>query len=642
MKTTALLLLCGLAQLAVATGPHPTGSSPVHRPQGAGIRFSRTAACHVISVGVSQYQLGKTNLGFTNAGNDARGLVAAVREAFWPRKLADLLTKVVPRHGVVLTADERATWDYYKSFVSLGRDSLVHLGRADSLRFVSRRDSIMARWFVAHTLIDEQATANTIVKTFSEVIKQAGPDDTFIFDFAGYTITSPTTDETLFIPYTTTSLSDTTQLLKVGIPLRKLREMMEYVKARNQLVVIEASYSEQFASELTQLLTETDPRKAEVLDRNRILVIPSFAGDDNTFCQGANYANGPLHHFLMSLRQTSLFDLFTKPREVMLDVWRQEMDCSLRTAMSTTGPFYTQFIVERDLVRTALRLQRKPKMRGGKTGSSEVIERARLPQRRHALLIGTDRYQAAKALKTPLNDVRAVGRMLTDEYGFTVQLLENQPKDSIMAALVQAVRSLDSTSQLLVYVAGHGNYDPTFDEGYLVFTDSKPLRQDPYFQSYLFYSQLTNLLSNARSRQVLLLLDVCFGGTFERRILEKSGSKRTTESDEAIDAQRQAFDYATRVLPYQTRQVIASGGKNEVPDFLDGASNSPFNQHLQRMLLSRGGAQKFLTATNLFAGVQSIPSGPIKSELSRHEPQGEFVLLPIERAEGSPQSVVTR
>ncbi|MEZ0609424.1 caspase family protein [Fibrella sp. WM1] len=634
MKATLTFLIGLFLPLTVAAESCPVAATTTHQPQGVGYRLERTPACHVISVGISQYQLGKTNLGFSNATNDARGMLASIREAYWPRKLADLRNKVVPRRNVSLTAEERATWNYYKSYVASPRDSLVILGAADSLRLVSRRDSIMARWFFAHTLLDEQATADNIVKAFGEVIRQAGPDDTFIFDFAGYTITSPITDETLFVPYSTAPLSDTTQLLKASIPLRKLREMMEYVKARNQLVVIEASYSEQFAAELTQLLTETDPRKAEVLDRNRVMVIPSFAGADNTFCRDGTYANGPLHHFLIALRQTSLFDLFTKPRDVMLDVWRQEMDCSLRTT-GTAGPFYTQFIVERDLIRTALRWQQKPKTRGGKVGEGEPMKQAKLPQSRHAILIGTDRYRAEKGLKTPLNDVRAVGQMLVEDYGFTVQRLENQPKDSIMAALVQAVRSLDSTSQLLVYVAGHGNYDPTFDEGYLVFTDSKPTRQDPYLQSYLLFGQLENLLNNAHSRQVMLMLDVCFGGTFERRILEKTSVLRSTKPDEATEAQRQTIDYATRVLRYYTRQLITSGGKNEVPDFLNGASNSPFNQQIQRLLLSRGGTQQFLTATNLFAGVQSLNSGPLRKGFGRHEPQGEFVLLPIQKQENT-------
>lgn len=44
-----------------------------------------------------------------------------------------------------------------------------------------------------------------------------------------------------FISHTTAALIDSTQLLKDGISLRVIREMQEFVKAKHQLIIIEAS-----------------------------------------------------------------------------------------------------------------------------------------------------------------------------------------------------------------------------------------------------------------------------------------------------------------------------------------------------------------------------------------------------------------
>lgn len=98
----------------------------------------------------------------------------------------------------------------------------------------------------------------------------------------------------------------------------------------------------------------------------------------------------------------------------------------------------------------------------------------------HALLIGTDHFKALDALKTPLNDVRVITKQLFSNHNFTTKVLENQSKDSVMAQVVRYTQTLDSTNHLLIYVAGHGDYDAIFDDGFFVFTDSKPKAQDPY------------------------------------------------------------------------------------------------------------------------------------------------------------------
>lgn len=631
MKTVQYFLLIALL-ITLGT----TDSMGYNRPEGLGFSLYRMPACHVISIGINSYNLGSTRLGFTNSVNDATRLAKTIREEYWRLKLKDLQRVVLPGKKKSYTKEQLKNWNPYPSHYNYGSDDLlVTLSPDDSLKLVSRKDSVLSKWLFQHTLLNEEATGDNILRAFQDVIQKAGPNDTFIFDFSGYSLNYAHAGgytETIFIPHTKAALSDTTQLIKAGISLRKLREMMEFIKARNQLMVIEAGYGEQFSAELMQLLIESNPEKAEVLDRDRIIVIPSKIGEDYTRCRDSVYQNGPLHHFLISLRQASIFDLFTNKRAVVMDTWRQEMDCSPSSAVRTDALFYTQFIFERDLLRLVIRQKATPKMRGVGVAPLTPEPTDKTPYQRHALLIGTSKYRAADSLKTPLNDIRAVERLLSNEYGFKTKLLANQPKDSIMAQLVRYARTLDSTSQLLIYVAGHGGFDETFGDGYLLFSDSKPIGQDPYRQSYLFYSQLERLLNKTSARQILLVLDVCFGGTFERTIAE-SAVYRTDPNAAVQESALKANEYAAKVFHYSSRQTISAGGKNEVPDFLVGSNNSSFNLLIQKKLGSRGGDRGWLTASDLYTEVQTLPWGPVKIGFGKHDPRGEFFLIPVPREE---------
>lgn len=628
-----LILLFGLSIQLMAMG--------TNIPKGVRVEIKREPACHVISVGINSYNLGGTSLAFTNSLNDAAQLAQSIRDNYWKRKLSDLQTVVLPRKKNNYSKEQLRNWNKYPDAYS-STDSLATLSGKDSLQLATKKDSILSKWLFQHTLLNEQASVDNLLKAFRDVIQRAGPEDTFIFDFSGYTLAHTDANgnpETLFIPYVETSLTDTTQLVKSGIPLQKLREMMTFIKARNQLVVIEASYSAQFSTEITQLLVETDSVKADISRRNRVLIVPSYAGQDVTFCGGVKYPNGPLHHFLLSLRQTSVFDLFNEQKkQVMLDVYRQEIACQVQWGASD-ALFYTQFIFEHDLQQAArLTRPRRSATRGGKAEGSSIPMIRRQISGSHALLIGTNSYQAWNPLKTPQNDVREVDIELREGYGFKTHVLLDAPRDTVLGQLIRYAQTLDSTSQLLIYVAGHGGFDEIFDDGYLVFRDSKPKEQDPSRQSYLFYSQLSNLLSKMPCRQIFLMLDVCFGGTFERRITEspctptKRGERKSDDLS-ALPDMLSRPEFISKKLSYLSRQMLSSGGKQEVDDFVRGLPNSPFNLLVMKQLQNRGGNRGFLTPADFYNEVIDLPSEPVLGDFYRHDPRGFFLFIPLSKEE---------
>lgn len=604
-------------------------------PKGFVAHIERVPACHVVSIGINQYGSGAKQMIYENPANDAKKLADSIRERYWKRKLSDLRTIVLPKKKYY-TKDELAKFNPYTNRYT-NTDSLVYLTGKDSLRLVSRKDSILSKWLFQHTLLNEQASQANILKAFSEVIRQSNPDDFFIFDFSGYTLNykHPSGErEIYFIPYTREPL-DTTALVRQGIPLRKLREMLEFVQATNQLIIVEAGDAGELPTQLAQILVDSDPAKAETSTRNRVMIAPNRMGMDYTFCDGQRYDNGPIHHVLMSLQNSDVFDIFSKGKQIMIEVWQRELTCRLEPQTDKKG-FYTQFIFEQDLRQTIQLLRPKSSTRGVKVeGSPETAHR--LIKGSHALLIGTKDYKGLPdwgGLKTPLNDVREIEKELHDYYGFQTKTLQNPSKDSVLAQLVHYAKTLDSTSQLLIYVAGHGGFDETFGDGYLVFADSKAHKQDPYRQTYLFYSQLSNMLDRMACRQIFLVLDVCFGGTFERTIAE-SPIHRTENKDELDKtvARLTINEFANQKLVYRTRQLLSSGGKQEVPDFYRGQPNSPFNQLFVSQLQSRGGDRGYLTASDFFVKVQDLPSEPVPSDFGQHDKRGMFFLVPLSKEE---------
>ena len=137
------------------------------------------------------------------------------------------------------------------------------------------------------------------------------------------------------------------------------------------------------------------------------------------------------------------------------------------------------------------------------------------PRTDYALLIANDSYTdpAYQKLTNPVFDARTLEKVLREKFGFQTRLLTSANRDSCIHQLRQlAGRIFGPNDQLFVYVAGHGDFDPVFRQGYVVLRDAH--KNDDTFSQHLSFPDLQNILANLRCRHVLLTLDVCYGGTF--------------------------------------------------------------------------------------------------------------------------------
>jgi hypothetical protein len=488
--------------------------------------------------------------------------------------------------------------------------------------------------FFAYELLDGAATYQNIIDHLNLVISQAQPEDYFFFNFSGFSWPVPDStgqEEICFFPYFTEEIrelnAESLASVTDRISLHQLRDLMEFIPAQNQLIVTEAGMTPNFKRDFAKAMIETSPSIAEIAQRNRVIIVPEEFGMDVFRCNGQSIQGGPIMHFLVEAgREVSLFDLFSDDEKVRnsakYGLMRQEFTCE-----EFSSP-YMSFFFEREFVKDMKYYVGDYGMQSRGTGVLSIRGEAQLDQVGHpyALVIGTNNYSNGapqwKDLSNPAEDANVISSVLKDVYGYQVRTLYDPAVDTLIAALKQYSRILNEEDQFILFIAGHGDYDPYFfDDGFLVMSNSLATSKDPYRRTYLPFTQLRNIVDNLPARQILLMIDVCFGGAFDEKISAGPGrSGSSPYADVPID--RLIKDK----LPLKTRIVLSSGSLNEVPDGYEG-KHSPFAARIINCLNTRGGENGFLTTIQLFDFVQRLPSKPVRGELQGNEGGAEFFLI---------------
>lgn len=130
-----------------------------------------------------------------------------------------------------------------------------------------------------------------------------------------------------------------------------------------------------------------------------------------------------------------------------------------------------------------------------------------------ASIIGINDYKDPKIpdLKTAVNDAKAMAKLLNELYGFQVELLLDRKatKEAIYRALRNLVSSTKLDDSVLIYYAGHGDLDRTYNDGWWIPADATG--GNPV--TYLDNVQVQKSMRNMSARHVLLISDSCYSGT---------------------------------------------------------------------------------------------------------------------------------
>ncbi|HEY0770963.1 MAG TPA: caspase family protein, partial [Sphingobacteriaceae bacterium] len=231
----------------------------------------------------------------------------------------------------------------------------------------------------------------------------------------------------------------------------------------------------------------------------------------------------------------------------------------------------------------------------------------------------TDQYDNWSDLVNPVFDSKTIAEELKNTYGYRVEIIENATQSEVLKKLREyAEKKYKPLDQLFIFFAGHGTYDQTFGEGFVVTKESQV--NDEAKTSYLSHNRLRSIVNNIPCDHIFLAMDVCFGGTFDAALASSRGQ------DEEVYKEQNVGEFITRKLTYKTRRFLTSGGKTYVSDGIPG-KHSPFAKNFLEALRSRGGKDGVLTLPELYTYVERLKIQPRFGEFGDNAPGSDFVFV---------------
>lgn len=264
--------------------------------------------------------------------------------------------------------------------------------------------------------------------------------------------------------------------------------------------------------------------------------------------------------------------------------------------------------------------------KGGKVSSSRSVLMGRdaiadavdINRKDYALVFATDSYDYFDDLVNPINDARTIESILKEKYGFQTEIVENATNDEILAKITEYnTRSFNPQDQLFVFFAGHGVFDETLGEGYVVASNSLP--NDRGRSTYVSHILIRERLNNIKCEHIFLMMDVCFGGTIDP-VLAKA--RALEDMDEAADKQ-----FLVKKLTRHTRKYLTSGSKEYVSDGVPG-KHSPFAEKFILALREIGGGSgRILSLLELRTYFLKLASEPRFGSFGKDDPASDFVFV---------------
>jgi TPR repeat protein/uncharacterized caspase-like protein len=178
----------------------------------------------------------------------------------------------------------------------------------------------------------------------------------------------------------------------------------------------------------------------------------------------------------------------------------------------------------------------------------------------YALVIGNSNYKFPNqlpTLQTPRADASAIAQLLHDQYGFETRVLLDASRADILGALVDFRRSLHQNSNLVIFYAGHGNFDSQADQAYWLPVDA---RTDDN-SNWISMDDITSRVRPLASKHVLVISDSCYSGAI---LADESAGHRTRGIVGGIPTEY--AQYLAKMSNLTSRDWMASGSMEPVED----------------------------------------------------------------------------
>ena len=199
------------------------------------------------------------------------------------------------------------------------------------------------------------------------------------------------------------------------------------------------------------------------------------------------------------------------------------------------------------------------------------------------LLIGIDDYQHWPKLKNAVNDVKMVKDVLLSKYEINEENVfelynSDATRKNIINELIKIKQDLTEKDNLIIYDAGHGDYNPSTDVGSWIPVD---VLIEENHSEYLDNTTLLSYLTALNTKHTFLIADACFSGSL------------FVSDDE--------MTYKPNNDKIKSRWGFTSGNIEYVADGNEGG-NSPFAQYLVEAL--KENRREYIAVTELISYVK--------------------------------------
>lgn len=444
-------------------------------------------------------------------------------------------------------------------------------------------DSVISQTYTTDITLD------TLYKAFAKIQSTIQPDDIFIFYYAsigwGIQMDEKGNKEGF---YAINNLAVNKQRENYVFTLSHLKTLTDRIAAKSQLIIFDTGEGDVILPDYYRNFFSDNISEALFSKKNRVIICPEKMSSESKDPK-TGVIKGDMFKVISNLPDSfnvlNLFDtLHRASYKTFLKHWYDQqlsVQANIKIIEETEYLRLLSFVKpESGSEKRGLTIKQKP----------AVIDSNIATRKKKVIIVATSNYQARDnwaLLRNPVNDGRDAARVFSS-LGYEVIPLYNKPKDSILSAISELIDNeiQNPYSQYIIYFAGHGYYDQRQKAGYIVCSDSKPMKDmsKPSMTELNSYIDYTVLFRNLdQLNKVILITDVCFGGTSLSSMLQ---GNRETDPEGEVAKLKNPF-----------KRVLASGIK-EVDDFIrfhDGSisSNSPFAVALLDILTKEGASLSF-------------------------------------------------
>ena len=218
-------------------------------------------------------------------------------------------------------------------------------------------------------------------------------------------------------------------------------------------------------------------------------------------------------------------------------------------------------------------------MRGANPFSQRRVPRPDIPDvdfgNYYALIIGNNNYPQFANLATPINDARAMAKLLKNKYRFKTQVLINADRYTILQTLNSFRERLTDKDNFLLYYAGHGTLDEKNDRGHWLPVDATPNSQANWISNVT----ITDYINTMTAKHIMVIADSCYSGTLTREVRPNlEGGK----------SEKMAIEFYKKLAKIASRTALTSGGTEPVMDGGGGDHSIFANSLLQALEINKG------------------------------------------------------